>query len=60
MAEIKPAEISAILKKQLSDFGSEASVEEGPNVSLIRRSQALGISGTSLQNQIDTRTEFSY
>ena len=28
MAEIKPAEISAILKKQLSGFGSEASVEE--------------------------------
>lgn len=28
MAEIKPAEISAILKKQLSGFGTEASVEE--------------------------------
>jgi len=28
MAEINPAEISAILKKQLSGFGTEASVEE--------------------------------
>lgn len=28
MAEIKPAEISAILKKQLSSFGAETSVEE--------------------------------
>ncbi len=28
MAEIKPAEISAILKKQLSGFGSETSIEE--------------------------------
>jgi len=28
MAAINPAEISAILKKQLSDFGTEASVEE--------------------------------
>ena len=28
MAEIKPAEISAILKKQLSGFESGASIEE--------------------------------
>jgi F-type H+-transporting ATPase subunit alpha len=28
MAEIKPAEISAILKKQLSDFQSGATLEE--------------------------------
>ena len=45
---------------------AEASVEERPNVSLTRRSQALSISvtslwklswPTSLQNQIDARNE---
>ena len=40
---------------------AEASVEESPNVSLTRRSQALGISETSLWrilgNQINARTE---
>ena len=43
---------------------AEDSVLEGPNMSLTRRSQALGISVTSLwrrlQNQIDARTEAAW
>ena len=32
MSELKPAEISAILKKQLSDFDDSASLDEVGNV----------------------------
>ena len=32
MSELKPAEISALLKKQLSDFDDSASLDEVGNV----------------------------